>query len=145
MNISKMTGLEILQAMARESLPYPTMMTNTIPMRIIKAEKGIVQFIAIANDNHLNPMGGIHGGFAATALDSATGCAVHTMLGAGVGYGTIDLNVKMIRPVPKNEELIAEGKVINMSKSLGLAEATLKSKSGKLLATATTTCMILTS
>jgi uncharacterized protein (TIGR00369 family) len=88
-------------------------------------------------------MGGVHGGFAATVLDSVTGCAVHTLLNAGVGYGTIDLNVKMIRTVPKNEKLIAEGKIINLSKSLGISEGTLKSQDGKLLATATATCMII--
>ncbi len=142
MKIEEMTGLEILQAMALGELPRASI-TTTIPMSIIKAEEGKVVFHAIADDSHLNPLGGVHGGFAATVLDSVTGCAVHTLLGAGVGYGTIDLNIKMIRPVPKNEELIAEGKVINMSKSLGISEGTLKSQDGRLLATATATCMII--
>tara|TARA_R110001592_G_scaffold52649_10_gene161406 strand:+ start:899 stop:1111 length:213 start_codon:yes stop_codon:yes gene_type:complete len=65
------------------------------------------------------------------------------MLNAGVGYGTIDLNIKMIRPVPKNEQLMAEGKMINLSKSIGISEGTLKSQDGRLLATATATCMII--
>lgn len=142
MKIEEMTGLEILQAMAIGELP-PASITNTIPMSIIKAEEEKVVFHAIADDSHLNPLGGVHGGFAATVLDSVTGCAVHTLLGAGVGYGTIDLNIKMIRPVPKKEELIAEGKVINISKSLGISEGTLRTQDGRLLATATATCMII--
>ena len=128
--------------MALGELPRASI-TTTIPMTFVKIEAGSVLFHAFADDSHLNPMGGVHGGFAATVLDSVTGCAVHTMLNAGVGYGTIDLNIKMIRPVPKNEKLIAEGKVINLSKSLGISEGTLKSLNGKLLATATATCMII--
>jgi uncharacterized protein (TIGR00369 family) len=142
MEIEEMTGLEVLQAMALGELPAASI-TTTIPMTFVKIEEGRVLFHAIANDSHLNPMGGVHGGFAATVLDSVTGCAVHTLLNAGVGYGTIDLNVKMIRPVPKNEKLIAEGNIINLSKSLGVSEGTLKSQDGKLLATATATCMII--
>lgn len=142
MKIEEMTGLEVLQAMALGELPRASI-TTTIPMTFVKIEEGRVLFHAIANDSHLNPMGGVHGGFAATVLDSVTGCAVHTLLNVGVGYGTIDLNVKMIRPVPKNEKLIAEGKIINLSKSLGISEGTLKSQDGKLLATATATCMII--
>ncbi len=141
MNIETFSGLEILQAMVSKDLPIPSM-CDTLPMEVIKVEKGKVSFKAMANEKHLNPMGGVHGGFAATVLDSVTGCAIHSMLDAGEGYGTIDLNIKMVRPVPKNERLIAEGTVINISKSLGISEAKLKSEKGKLLATATVTCMI---
>ncbi len=141
MKIEEMTGLEILQAMTRGEFPHPSM-ANTIPMQIIKAEEGTVVFSAIADDRHLNPMGGVHGGFASSVLDTVTGCAIHTLLGCGVGYGTIDLSIKMIRPVPRNEELIAHARVLNLSRSLGISEGTFKSKAGKLLATATTTCMI---
>ena len=111
MNIEKMTGLEIMEAIVREELPYPTM-TESIPVKVMKVEKGKVVFNAIANNKHLNTQCGVHGEFASTVLDSVTGCAVHTLLGAGVAYGTIDLNIKMIRPVPKDENLIAEGNVI---------------------------------
>ncbi|EXV41882.1 PaaI family thioesterase, partial [Acinetobacter baumannii] len=89
------------------------------------------------------PLGGVHGGFAATVLDSVTGCAVHTMLPAGVGYGTIDLNVKMCRPLPQNQVLIATGKVINLSKNLGISEGKITDEEGKLYAYATATCMII--
>lgn len=137
-----MTGLEILRAMARGDIPPPSI-TLTMPMSMTVVEEGRVTFTATANDTHLNPLGGVHGGFAATVLDSVTGCAVHTMLDAGVGFGTIDLNIKMIRPIPKHVELIAEGKTINISKSLGISEGSLRGPNGKLLATATATCMII--
>ena len=67
MNIEKMTGLEIMQAIVRGELPHPTM-SKSIPMKVMKVEKGKVVFNAIANDKHLNPQGGVHGGFAATVL-----------------------------------------------------------------------------
>lgn len=137
-----MTGLELLDAMRLGEIPHASIAV-TIPMTITEVAEGKVAFTAKADDNHLNPLGGVHGGFAATVLDSVTGCAVHSALKAGVGYGTIDLNIKMIRPIPKHEPLIAEGKVINMSKSLGISEGTLKNQAGKLLATATATCMLI--
>ena len=99
MNLSEMTGLELVQAMIDGALPHPAM-ADTVPMRITEAERGRVIFAVRADARHLNPLGGVHGGFAAPVLDSVTGCAVHTMLEAGVGYGTVDLNVKMLRAVP---------------------------------------------
>ena len=91
----------------------------------------------------MNPLGGVHGGFAATVLDSVTGCAVHARLEAGVGIGTIDLNVKMLKAVPLEQDLVAEGRVINISRSLGVSEASLRDAEGTLLAHATATCAIL--
>ena len=98
-----------MQAIVREELPHPTM-TESIPVKVMKVEKGKVVFNAIANNKHLNTQCG-EGEFASTVLDSVTRCDVHTLLGAGVAYGTIDLNIKLIRPVPKDENLIAEGNV----------------------------------
>lgn len=89
--------------------------------------------------HHLNPLGGVHGGFAATVLDSVTGCAVHSMLEAGISYGTVDLQVKMLRPVPRDQDLVAEGRAIHFSTNIATSEGTLKTKDGELLATATAT------
>lgn len=100
-------------------------------------------FHATADERHLNPLGGVHGGFSATVLDSVTGCAVHTMLEAGVGYGTVELDVKMMRPVPVDTKLIARGKVLSLTRSLGFAEGALTDEAGKLFAHATATCMII--
>lgn len=138
MNPKEMTGLELMQALVDGNLPVPSI-SKTIPMNLTIAEKGRCVFEATADENHLNPMGGVHGGFAAVVMDSATGCAVHTMLDAGMGYGTVDLNVKMCRPVPMNTQLFGEGTVLNMSRSLGISEATLKDADGKLYAHATAT------
>ncbi|MGV2453433.1 PaaI family thioesterase [Acinetobacter seifertii] len=141
-NPMEMTGLEFLQAMIEGHIP-PASISKTIPMQPTEISEGSVTFKAQADLNHLNPLGGVHGGFAATVLDSVTGCAVHTMLPAGVGYGTIDLNVKMCRPIPQNQVLIATGKVINLSKNLGISEGKIIDEEGKLYAYATATCMII--
>lgn len=136
-----MSGLETLRAIINGELPHPSI-AATIPMVFVEADAGRVLFEARAGERHLNPLGGVHGGFIATVLDSVTGCAVHSMLEAGVDYATIDLNVKMLRPVPRDSRLIAEAKVINISKSLGVSEGTLKDENGKLLAHATCSCLI---
>lgn len=136
-----MSGLDMLRAIIDGELPHPSI-ASTIPMIFREADAGRVLFEARAGDQHLNPLGGVHGGFIATVLDSVTGCAVHSMLEADVDYATIELNVKMLRPVPRDSRLFAEAKVINISRSLGVAEGTLKDENGKLLAHATCSCLI---
>jgi len=142
MNPLEMSGLELIQAAADGKLPMATM-AETVPMRIVEVSRGRLRFSVRADGRHLNPLGGVHGGFAATVLDSVTGCAVHTTLEAGVGYGTVDLNVKMLRAVPLDIELVAEGSVIHVSRSLGVAEGSLRDAAGTLLAHATCTCAII--
>lgn len=142
MSHHEMTGLELMQAMIEGKIPHPSI-TETIPMKAVLVEKGRIIFEVQADGRHLNPLGGVHGGFSATVLDSVTGCAVHTMLDAGVSYGTIDLNVKMLRPIPRDQVLTAEGRIINLSKSIGVAEGQLIDEAGKLYAHCTATCMIL--
>ena len=142
MNIKEMSGLQIMQAICDGVIPPPSM-SLTIPMTAGQVTKGHVIFTAKADERHINPLGGVHGGFAATVLDSVTGCAVFSMLEAGIGYGTIDLNVKMCRPIPINQELTAYGDIINISRSLGIAEGKIVDKDGKLYAHATATCMII--
>ena len=141
MSIESMTGLALMQAMVEGKFPHPSI-AETIPMKGVLAEKGKILFEVQADGRHLNPLGGVHGGFSATVLDSVTGCAVHTMLDAGVAYATIDLNVKILKPVPQAIILFAEGRIISVSKSLGIAEGSLKDETGKLYAHATATCMI---
>ncbi len=141
MNPLSMSGIELLRAAVAGEVP-PASISQTMPMRPETVEVGYVKMSARADERHLNPLGGVHGGFAATVLDSVTGCAVHTMLDAGIGYGTIDLHVKMLRPVPRDTDLIAEGRVIHLSKNLGVAEGTLKTPDDKIVAHASATCMI---
>jgi uncharacterized protein (TIGR00369 family) len=141
MNLTELNGLEILQKMIDGAIPPPSM-AETIPMNLSKLEKGYVEFLAKAGRNHLNPLGTVHGGFAATVLDSVTGCAVHTMLGPGDSYGTVDLNIKMLKPVPLDTLLTAKGKIIHCSKRIGVSEGVLTDEEGNIYAHATATCMI---
>lgn len=141
MSTESKSGLEIMQAMVAGKAPMPSI-AETIPMRGVSVESGYIVFEARADHRHLNPMGGVHGGFAATVMDSVTGCAVHTLLEPGVGYGTVDLNVKMLKPVPVEVALIAEGRAISVSRSIGVAEGVLKDQDGKIYAHATATCVL---
>lgn len=140
--MKNLTGLQQMQAILNGDIPAPSI-SEVIPMKPIEVNEGNVTFEAFANESHLNPMGGVHGGFAATVLDTVTACAVHSALPAGVSYSTIDLNIKMVRPVPKNTRLVAKGNLMNLSKSLGISQGTLTTEDGKLLATATATCLII--
>ncbi|MFV0275609.1 MAG: PaaI family thioesterase [Parahaliea sp.] len=141
MNFAQMSGLELLRSSITNERSSSNM-AETIPMKFLEVEIGRVKMSAQADSRHLNPMGGVHGGFAATVLDSVTGCAVHSTLEAGESYGTIDLQVKMLRPVPRGQELVAEGKSVHASRNIATSEGTLKSLDGKLLATATATCFL---
>ncbi|WP_286861488.1 MULTISPECIES: PaaI family thioesterase [Acinetobacter] len=141
MDIKNLSGLQIMQEMCNGNLPMPSMAT-TIPMKPTLIESGQVTFEVQADQHHLNPLGGVHGGFAATVLDTVTGCAIHTVLEAGAGYGTIDLNIKMCRPIPQNRPLTAIGQLINTSKNLAISEGKIIDEDGKLYAYATATCMI---
>jgi len=142
LDIKNMSGLELLSAMVDGVLAPPSI-SETIPMKMDVIEKGNVKFIVKADSRHLNPVGGVHGGFAATVLDSVTGCAVHSTLDAGVGFGTVDLNIKMMRPIPINTQLFAVGRVINISRNLAVSEGDIKDAEGKIYAHATCTCSII--
>jgi len=141
MDLQQLSGLAFIQGIIDGTIPPPSI-SKTMPMKMVKASEGAVEFEVQANEQHLNPMGGVHGGFAATVLDSVSGCAVHTTLPAQVGYATVDLNIKMVKPVPINTKLIATGKVISKSKSLATAEGYIKDGDGKIYAHGTATCLI---
>lgn len=142
MRPSDYSGLELLQMMARGDIPKASI-AQTIPMDVVEVAEGRVIFSARAGKQHLNPLGFVHGGFASAVLDSVTACAIHTMLEAGISYATTDLNIKMLRPVPRDVTLLAEGKIINVAHRIGISEGSLRSESGILYAHATATCMIL--
>lgn len=142
MNVKETSGIELLRAMKDGQIP-PSPIADTVPMRIKDIESGSIRFVVKADKRHTNPLGGVHGGFAATVLDSVMGCAIFTTLEPGVGYTTIDLNIKMIRPIPFDVELFAEGRSIHVSKSLGVSDGHIKDSEGNLYAHGTCTCMIL--
>ncbi|WP_296447746.1 PaaI family thioesterase [Rhodoferax sp. UBA5149] len=136
------TGLEMMQAMLRGELPYPPM-AQTLNFTIVEAGHGHAVFQGTPGAAHLNPMGTIHGGWFATLLDSALGCAVHTRMKSGQGYTTAELSVNIVRALtPKVTRVRAEGKVIHCGRQLATAEARLVGPDGTLYAHATTTCLV---
>ncbi|MDO8287574.1 MAG: PaaI family thioesterase [Rhodoferax sp.] len=140
--IAGMTGLEIMQAMLRGDIPYAAI-AKTLDFAVVEVEAGRAVFQGTPGPTHLNPMGTIHGGWYATLLDSALGCAVQTMLPAGRGYTTAELGVNLVRAIgPKVLRVRAEGKVIHCGKQLATAEARLFGPDGTLYAHATTTCLV---
>lgn len=142
MSLSELTGLESIQLFMAGKVEQESM-SSTIPMHPTHAEAGKMVFEVRADERHQNLFGGVHGGFAATVLDTTTGCAVQTMLGKGEGFATIDLNVKMLRPIPKNTPLIAEGRILNVSKTIALSEGDIKDEEGKLYAHGSAVCKVL--
>jgi len=136
------SGLELMQAMLRGELPSPPI-ARTLNFQLMEAEAGRAVFQGTPGPEHLNPMGTVHGGWYATLLDSALGCAVHTMMPAGRGYTTAELGVNLVRAIgAKAPRVRAEGKVIHCGKQLATAEARLVGADGTLYAHATTTCLV---
>lgn len=137
-----MSGLEMFAAIRRGELPTPPI-GQLLGFVVVEFEKGRIMFQGTPRIEHYNPLGIVHGGYAATLLDSCVGCAVHTMLPAGTGYTTLELKVNYIRAMTeKTGPVRAEGKVISVGNQAGVAEGRLTDSSGKLLAFATTTCLI---
>jgi len=140
--IAGKTGLELMQAMLRGELPYPPI-AQTLDFTIVEAGHGHAVFQVTPGVAHLNPMGTVHGGWFATLLDSALGCAVHTRMAAGQGYTTAELSVNIVRALtPKVTRVRAEGKVIHCGRQLATADARLVGPDGTLYAHATTTCLV---
>ena len=136
------TGLEQMQAMLDGELPFAPI-ARTLDFSLIGVAPGVALFQGKPGPAHFNPMGGVHGGWFATLLDSALGCAVHTMMPAGRGYTTAELSVNYVRGLsPKVGRVRAEGKVIHCGKQLATAEARLFGPDGTLFAHATTTCLV---
>ena len=136
------SGLETMQAMLRGELPYPPI-AKTLDFMLLEVGEGRAVFQGTPGPAHLNPMGGIHGGWYATLLDSALGCAVHTMMPPGRGYTTAELGVNLVRAINgKAPRVRAEGKVIHCGRQLATAEARLVGPDGTLYAHATTTCLV---
>ena len=136
------SGLEMMQAMLRGEVPYPPI-AKTLDFSLIEVGEGRAVFQGRPGPAHLNPMGTIHGGWYATLLDSALGCAVHTMMPAGRGYTTAELGVNLVRAINGRAPRVrAEGKVIHCGRQLATAEARLYGPDGTLYAHATTTCLV---
>lgn len=136
-------GLQQLQAMRDGELPHPPIM-DTLGFTDLRPEPGRVMVEMPAAGFHYNPLGGVHGGVISTLLDTAAACAVHTTLAAGEVYTSVDLTVKFLRPVTVESGLLTcEGTVIQRGRRTALAQAQLSDASGRLVAHATSTCLIM--
>ena len=140
---AEMAGLDYMRALVAGDLP-PAPIAVTMNMRPIELEEGRVVFAGEPGEEHYNPIGVVHGGYAATILDSVLGCAVHTTLPVGVAYTSLGLEVKYLRPITRDTGRVrCEGIVIHRGRRQATAEARLTAEeTGKLLATGTSTLMI---
>lgn len=139
-----MTGMEYMQAIVAGKLPPPPIAV-TLRMGPIELGEGRAVFAGEPGEEHYNPIGVVHGGYAATLLDSALGCAVHTTLPAGVGYTSLGLEAKFVRPITRDTgRILCEANVLYRGRKQATSEAKLTAAdSGKLLAHGVATCMIL--
>lgn len=138
----QLSGLEYLQAMADGRLPAPPI-ARMFGMEPVRAESGLVEFRCTADDSTYNPLGIVHGGLACTLLDTAAGCAVHTTLPAGVGYTSIEIKVSYQRMIHAGHELAIVGRVTKPGRRVAFAEAEITDDQGKLVASATSSLLIM--
>lgn len=137
-----MGGLEYMRAVAAGKVPSPPI-SETIGMRLVEAEEGRVVFTLVPAEYHYNPIGAVHGGIAATLLDSAMGCCINTLLPKGAGYTTLELKVNYIRPLQIDTGVVrCEGKIIHLGGRVATAEGRIADAAGRLYAHGTTTCLI---
>jgi uncharacterized protein (TIGR00369 family) len=138
----QMSGLEFVQGLVDGTLPLNTI-ARTLGYEVTEAVSGRVVVTAEPSGNHLNPAGTVHGGFAATLLDSCMGLAVQSTLERGVGQTTLEFKISLLRPItPETGAIRAEGMVLSRGRRVGTAEGRLTDGSGRLLAHGTTTCLI---
>ncbi|MBY0239179.1 MAG: PaaI family thioesterase [Burkholderiaceae bacterium] len=136
------SGNEFLNGINNGKTPPPPI-AELMGFILVSADNGVVVFQGTPGPQHYNPSGMVHGGYAATLLDTAVGCAVHSMLPAGKGFTTLELKVNYIRGMSdKTGPVRAEGKVITLGGQVAVAEGRIIDASGKIYAHATTTCLI---
>ncbi|HEY4459915.1 MAG TPA: PaaI family thioesterase [Pseudonocardiaceae bacterium] len=139
---AELSGLEFMRAMARGDIPVAPMM-DLVGMRVISADPGEAVFRLTPAEFHCNPSWSVHGGVYATMLDSAAACAVHTTLPAGARFSTLDLSVRMLRPIRTDTgPVTATGTVVHSGRQIVLAEARLTDGTDRLLATASANCFV---
>jgi len=137
------TGLENLQAMI-DDLGGQAPLHRLLSIRLVEVGHGWSVFQGQPGETHYNPQGTVHGGWISAILDSALGCAVHTQLDAGKGYTTLELKVNMVRAIAASTGVVsARGDVVHLGRRTATSEAKLVDTSGKLLAHASCTCLIL--
>lgn len=140
--LTELSGLDRIRAIFAGETGYEGIV-KTLDLHPVFAEEGVVAFEGSPTRAVYNPMGSVHGGYAATLLDTVMGCAVHTCLKAGQGYTTLELKIAYHRALTDASGPVrAEGRVISIGRRAAFAEAKLLDKNGHLCATATTTCLL---
>lgn len=141
---SGLSGLEQLQRMLAGDAPVPPI-AHTMDFWLVDATEGRAVFQGAPQFKHFNPIGSVHGGWFATLLDSALGCAVHSTLAAGERYTTLELKLNLVRALHDGEPLRvrATGTVRHRGRQMATAEADLLDADGKLYAHASTTCLVM--
>lgn len=141
--LAGLTGIQMLEQLMAGELPAPTM-GRTLNFKLSKVAPGYALFEGETTPELLNPLGGVHGGWALALIDSACGCAVHTTLPAGTGYATLETKANMTRPIRADTGLVrCEGRVVAAGKQVSTAEAKLTDAEGRILAHGTSTLMLL--
>lgn len=141
--VLSMSGLEFMQGIRDGTISGPPI-GETLGYRVDEVEDGRVVFRGTPTFQTLNPMGGVHGGWYGTLLDSAMACAVMTKVPRGRIYTTLEYKVNITRAIPEGREIVAEGLVSHAGRSTGVAEGTIRdADTGKLYATGSTTCLIM--
>lgn len=137
-----MAGLDFLRELQAGRLPGPPI-GQTLDFALDEVERGRAVFSLVPGEEHYNPIGSVHGGVFATLLDSAAGCAVQSTLPQGMAYTSLDLTVKFLRPITVDTGRVrAIGTVINSGRRTALAQAQLIDATDRLLAHATSSCML---
>lgn len=139
-----LSGLEFMTGIAEGRLPAPPI-SKTMGYALRRVEAGRVVFRGAPAFDHTNPMGTVHGGWYGTLLDSAMACAVMTMIPKGTVYTTLEYKVNILRSIPIGMEIDCEGVTDHVGRSTGIAHGDIRGvEDGKLYATGSTTCIIMT-
>jgi uncharacterized protein (TIGR00369 family) len=140
--MAAMPGIDFVRAIFAGKLPTPPIMQTIEPFDST-AEPGVITFHSIPGFRHYNPIGSVHGSYAAALLDSAMGLAVHSMLPAGTGYTTLEFKISFIRGMTEDTGPVrSEGRTLNVGRRAATAEGRITDAKGRLLAHATTTCLV---
>lgn len=140
-DFARYSGLELLQKMIAGELPAPPI-SRTLGFVLVEIAKGRAVFEGRPSPEFFNPLGSIHGGVPLTLIDSACGCAVHSELGPGIGYTTVETKANFVRPLPSEGVVRCEGVVLSRGRQIATSEAYLRDSRGKLLAHGTSTLII---
>jgi len=141
-DVRGLSGVEMLSAMIAGKLPRAPM-SRTLDFLLVHVEPGVAIFQGRPSLEHYNPLGSVHGGWFATLLDSAMGCAVQSTLPAGKAYTTMEFKVNLVRALTAEVPVVrAEGRIVHPGRQVAMAEARLVGPDGRLYAHGTTTCLV---